>query len=80
MITHQEFARWSTPGLVAGLTGGMTISVPTVLHFGKPALKKEVHKEVIMDDDDLESNDTLLYCVACYQDAIRRKAYGIGNH
>ncbi|CDH54111.1 acyl-dehydrogenase [Lichtheimia corymbifera JMRC:FSU:9682] len=42
MITHQEFARWSTPGLVAGLTGGMTISVPTVLHFGKPALKKEL--------------------------------------
>ncbi|CDS13227.1 hypothetical protein LRAMOSA05405 [Lichtheimia ramosa] len=42
MITHQEFARWSTPGLVAGLTGGMTISVPTVLHFGKPALKNEL--------------------------------------
>ncbi|KAI7882476.1 acyl-CoA dehydrogenase NM domain-like protein [Lichtheimia hyalospora FSU 10163] len=42
MITHQEFARWNTPGLVAGLTGGMTISVPTVLHFGKSALKNEL--------------------------------------
>lgn len=42
MITHQEFARWGTPGLVAGLTGGMTISLPTILNYGKPALKEKV--------------------------------------
>ncbi|KAI8138301.1 acyl-CoA dehydrogenase/oxidase [Fennellomyces sp. T-0311] len=42
MITHQEFARWGTPGLVAGLTGGMTISLPTILNFGKPALKEKL--------------------------------------
>ncbi|KAI7860955.1 acyl-CoA dehydrogenase/oxidase [Circinella umbellata] len=42
MITHQEFARWGTPGLVAGLTGGMTISLPTILNYGKPALKEKL--------------------------------------
>ncbi|KAI9488694.1 acyl-CoA dehydrogenase/oxidase [Zychaea mexicana] len=42
MITHQEFARWGAPGLVAGITGGMTISLPTVLNYGKPELKAEL--------------------------------------
>ncbi|KAI8093740.1 acyl-CoA dehydrogenase/oxidase [Halteromyces radiatus] len=42
MIVHEEFARWACPGLGSGLLGGMTISVPTVINFGKPALKAKV--------------------------------------
>lgn len=44
LITHQEIARWGAPGLNAGLLGGMTISIPTVLNFGKPELKARVSR------------------------------------
>ncbi|SAL95004.1 hypothetical protein [Absidia glauca] len=39
MIVHEEFARWSCPGLNSGVLGGMTISVPTIINFAKPELK-----------------------------------------
>lgn len=42
LITHQEIARWGAPGLNSGLLGGMSISIPTVLNFGKPELKARV--------------------------------------
>ncbi|ORZ16220.1 acyl-CoA dehydrogenase/oxidase [Absidia repens] len=42
MIVHEEFARWACPGLGSGILGGMTISVPTVINFGKPELKAKI--------------------------------------
>jgi alkylation response protein AidB-like acyl-CoA dehydrogenase len=42
MIVHEEFARWSCPGLNSGVLGGMTISVPTIINFAKPELKAKV--------------------------------------
>ncbi|KAI9275679.1 acyl-CoA dehydrogenase/oxidase [Phascolomyces articulosus] len=46
MIVHQE-ARWGTRGLDDGLIGGMTISLPTVLNFGRPEIKQKVVPEVL---------------------------------
>ncbi|CAO3699662.1 unnamed protein product [Rhizopus microsporus] len=46
LLLHGEFARFSAPGFTSGVLGGMTISIPTVLNFGKPALKAKVVPEV----------------------------------
>ncbi|KAF1805868.1 acyl-CoA dehydrogenase/oxidase [Mucor lusitanicus] len=46
LLLHGEFARFSAPGFTSGLLGGMTISVPTVLNFGSPALRAKVIPEV----------------------------------
>jgi len=46
LLLHGEFARFSAPGFTSGLLGGMTISVPTVLNFGNPALRAKVVPEV----------------------------------
>ncbi|KAI9499666.1 acyl-CoA dehydrogenase/oxidase [Zychaea mexicana] len=47
MIVHQEVARWGTRGTDDGLIGGMTISLPTVINFGSPALKQKIVPEVL---------------------------------
>jgi alkylation response protein AidB-like acyl-CoA dehydrogenase len=46
MILHEELARWKVRGFDDGVLGGMIISAPTVLNFGKPELKKKVIPEV----------------------------------
>lgn len=42
MIVHEEMARWGVRGTDDGLIGGMTISLPTVLNFGSPELRRKV--------------------------------------
>lgn len=47
MIVHEEMARWGTRGTDDGVIGGMTISLPTVLNFGSPELKRKIVPEVL---------------------------------
>ncbi|KAL1934658.1 hypothetical protein VTP01DRAFT_6840 [Rhizomucor pusillus] len=47
MIVHEEMARWGVRGTDDGLIGGMTISLPTVLNFGSPELRRKIVPEVL---------------------------------
>ncbi|CDH52513.1 acyl-dehydrogenase [Lichtheimia corymbifera JMRC:FSU:9682] len=46
-IVHEEMARMGAKGTVTGLTGGMTISVPTIINFASDALKAKVIPPVL---------------------------------
>ncbi|KAI9319326.1 acyl-CoA dehydrogenase/oxidase [Dichotomocladium elegans] len=41
-IVHEEMGRIGAKGAVTGMVGGMTISVPTIIHFGSKKMKAEV--------------------------------------
>lgn len=47
MIAHEEMANLGTPGFNDGAGGGMTIGLPPVVVFGKPALQAKVVPEVL---------------------------------
>ncbi|KAG0176042.1 hypothetical protein DFQ28_007923 [Apophysomyces sp. BC1034] len=47
MIAHEEGARWVSPGTGGGIFGGMVISIPTVINFGRPELQAKVIPEVL---------------------------------
>ncbi|KAI8370210.1 acyl-CoA dehydrogenase/oxidase [Blakeslea trispora] len=47
LLLHAEFARFCTPGFNSGLMGGLNISLPIVVNFGRPELKAKVVPEVL---------------------------------
>ncbi|KAF7721050.1 hypothetical protein EC973_005515 [Apophysomyces ossiformis] len=47
MIAHEETARWTSPGTSSGIFGGMVISLPTVINFGRPEIQAKVIPEVL---------------------------------
>eukprot|EP00928_Gymnodinium_smaydae_P099958 TRINITY_DN9687_c0_g1_i1.p1 TRINITY_DN9687_c0_g1~~TRINITY_DN9687_c0_g1_i1.p1 ORF type:complete len:516 (+),score=102.68 TRINITY_DN9687_c0_g1_i1:64-1611(+) len=50
MIVHMEMTRLGVPGWGDGLSGGLLISMPAILHFGSEETRNTIGKELLLGD------------------------------